>query len=112
MRGNERTTGVPALVVRFFVAKAMHEILQRLERIETVLRSLTEQRQVQDWYDTQTAAEILGRSPYSVREWCRLGRVQAEKRACGRGRSKEWMISHRELTRIKSEGLLPQKPVR
>lgn len=90
----------------------MHEILERLERIELVLRSLTGQRLVQDWYDTQTAAEILGRSPYSVREWCRLGRVQAEKRACGRGRSKEWMISHQELMRIKAEGLLPQRPVR
>lgn len=92
---------------------AMHEILERLERIETVLRILTEQRQVQqDWYDTQTAAEILERSSYSVREWCRLGRVHAEKRSCGRGRSKEWMISHDELMRIKSEGLLPQKLVR
>ena len=35
----------------------MHEILERLERIESVLRLLSEQRQVQqDWYDTQTAA--------------------------------------------------------
>lgn len=91
----------------------MHEILERLERIESVLRLLSEQRQVQqDWYDTQTAAGILERSPYSVREWCRLGRVHAEKRSCGRGRSKEWMISHDELMRIKSEGLLPQRPVR
>lgn len=99
-------------MVRFLLATAMNEILQRLERIETALRSLTEQRQVQDWYDTQAAANILGRSPYSVREWCRLGRVQAEKRSCGRGRSKEWMISHEELMRIRSQGLLPQRPVR
>ena len=85
----------------------MNEILERLDRIEAALAMLIEQRQVQDWYDTKTVAEILGKSPYSVREWCRLGRVRAEKRPCGRGASKEWMINHDELTRIKSEGLLP-----
>ena len=83
-------------------------ILERLERIEAALTMLIEQRQVQEWYDTKTAAEILGRSPYTVREWCRQGRIRAEKRPCGRGHSKDWMISHAELTRIKSEGLLPE----
>ena len=83
------------------------QILERLERIEIALGMLVGQRQVQDWYDTHTAAEILGRSHYRVREWCREGRVHAEKRACGRGRAKEWMISHEELMRIKSKGLLP-----
>jgi hypothetical protein len=86
----------------------MDEILERLDRIEAAISTLVEQRQVQDWYDTSTAAEILGKSAYSVREWCRLGRVHAEKRSCGRGKSKEWMISHEELMRIKSEGLLPR----
>ena len=83
------------------------EILIRLGRIEMVLGALIEQRQVQDWYDTKTTARILGKSAYRVREWCRLGRVRAEKRPCGRGNSREWMISHEELTRIKSQGLLP-----
>jgi hypothetical protein len=86
----------------------MQEIIERLERIETQLAALIGQRQVQEWYDTATAAEILGKSAYSVREWCRLGRVRAEKRTCGRGTAKEWMISHEELMRIKSKGLLPQ----
>lgn len=84
-----------------------NELLKRLEHIETLLSCLIEQRQVQNWYDTKTVAEILKRSPYRVREWCRLGRIHAEKRACGRGRNQEWMISHKELMRIKSEGLLP-----
>jgi hypothetical protein len=87
-------------------------ILERLERIEAALATLIDQRQVQDWYDTKTAGDILGRSAYSVREWCRLGRVRAEKRSCGRGTSKEWMISHEELMRIKAQGLLPQTPPR
>ena len=85
----------------------MNEILERLDRIEAVLGTLVGRRQVQDWYDTKTAANILGKSQYRVREWCRLRRVNAEKRPCGRGTSKEWMISHEELERIKAEGLLP-----
>ena len=91
------------------VLEILHAFEKRLGRIETSLSTLTDQRQIQDWYDTATAAEILEKSAYSVREWCRLGRVRAEKRSCGRGTSKEWMISHVELTRIKSEGLLPQR---
>ena len=82
-------------------------ILEKLTRIESQLCDLVEERRVQEWYDTKTAAEILGRSAYSVREWCRLGRVNAEKRACGRGSAREWMISHDELQRVKAKGLLP-----
>ena len=82
-------------------------ILHRLDQIETQLRLLVDARPKQAWYDTKTIGEILGRSSYSVREWCRLGRVNAEKRRCGRGTAKEWMVSHGELERIKAEGLLP-----
>lgn len=82
-------------------------ILERLESIEQQLEVLVANKTQQEWYDTKTAAEILGRSAYSVREWCRHGRVNAVKRMCGRGTAKEWMISHEELERIRSEGLLP-----
>lgn len=98
-------------VPRVSLDAAVQEILRRQEKMETMLSALIQQRQVQDWYDTNTAAQILGKAPYSVREWCRLGRVRAEKRTCGHGKAKEWMISHEELMRIKSEGLLPQTRV-
>tara|TARA_R110002073_G_scaffold8027_20_gene44906 strand:- start:10815 stop:11087 length:273 start_codon:yes stop_codon:yes gene_type:complete len=84
-------------------------ILQKLEQIELQLVALVDEKQVQEWYDTKTVAEMLDRSSYSVREWCRLGRVRATKRACGRGSAKEWMISHDEVQRIKSEGLLSRE---
>lgn len=87
----------------------MEELFERLQRIEAKLELLVEQRTVQEWYDTRTVAEILGKSQYSVREWCRLGRVHARKRMCGRGNHPEWMISHEELERIKAEGLLPMQ---
>lgn len=82
-------------------------VLERLARIEQQLERLLDARVNQEWYGTKTVAEILGRSAYCVREWCRHGRVKARKRAAGRGASNEWMIAHKELERIKAEGLLP-----
>ncbi|HIF30281.1 MAG TPA: hypothetical protein EYG03_00770 [Planctomycetes bacterium] len=62
---------------------------------------------VQRFYSTADLARKLEKSEFTVREWCRLGRVYAEKRRCGRGNKREWMISHEELDCIRSEGLLP-----
>jgi hypothetical protein len=83
------------------------ELLARLAKIETLLASLVEQRAVKDWYSTAEVAAILGKAEFTVREWCRLGRVRAEKKKAGRGPASEWIISHVELTRIRNEGLLP-----
>jgi hypothetical protein len=80
---------------------------ERLDRIEGLLRLLVEQKTVKDWYTTAEVAEILQRAEWTVREWCRLGRVNAAKRPCGRGTSQEWIISHEELERIRNQGLLP-----
>lgn len=82
-------------------------VLERLERIETLLDTLVSQRTVKEWYSVAEAAQILGKAEFTVREWCRQGRVWASKRQCGRGNTKEWIISHEELTRIQNEGLLP-----
>jgi hypothetical protein len=79
----------------------------RLDRIEALLTALVEQRARKEWYSTAEAAAALGRAEFTVREWCRLGRVRAEKKRCGRGQSGEWIISHEELTRVRNEGLLP-----
>ncbi len=86
----------------------LQDILRRLDaRIAQMLELLLDQKTVKDWYSTAEAAEVLGKAEFTVREWCRHRRIRAEKRAFGRGRSREWMISHAELTRIRNEGLLP-----
>lgn len=85
------------------------ELVARLQRIETLLSTLVEQRAVKEWYSTAEVAAILRRAEFTVREWCRLGRVKAEKKKCGRGPASEWMISHAELTRVQNEGLLPDR---
>jgi hypothetical protein len=79
-------------------------IVERLDRIE---RLLIERKTIKDWYTTEDVADILDKSDYTVREWCRLGRVNAKKRESGRGQYSEWMIAHEELERIRNSGLLP-----
>ena len=80
---------------------------ERLTRIEAALDALVSQRTRKESYSTAEVAAILGRAEFTVREWCRLGRVRADKRACGRGATREWMISDEELQRIQNQGLLP-----
>jgi hypothetical protein len=82
-------------------------LVERLDRIEAALHQLLVQETVKEWYATSEVAKILGKAEFTVREWCRLGRVHANKRDCGRGLSQEWIISHEELRRIQNEGLLP-----
>jgi hypothetical protein len=85
-------------------AGVLHQLLSLVTEVRDLLVT---QRQIRDYYSTEQVAQILGKANWTVREWCRLGRVHAEKRNSGRGRSQEWVISHAELLRIEKEGLLP-----
>jgi hypothetical protein len=58
-------------------------------------------------YSAAEVAAILGKRPFTVREWCRLQRINATKRPWGRGNEREWEISHEELVRFRNHGLLP-----
>ncbi len=78
-------------------------LLEKLERIETALAELLRQKAVKEWYSTAEVAVLVGKAEYTVREWCRQGRVAAEKAPNGRG----WLISHAELTRVRNYGPLP-----
>jgi len=49
-----------------------------------------QQRTVKEWYTTAEAAQLLGKAEFNVREWCRLKRVRAEKKKCGRGVAGKW----------------------
>ena len=86
-----------------------NQVCERLDRIEDILRRLAQERVAQKSYSTADVAKRLGKAEFTVREWCRHRRIRAEKRPCGRGNHREWMISHEELTRIQAEGLLPPK---
>jgi hypothetical protein len=74
-----------------------------------MLAVLVERQQVREWYSVEEFAQVLGKAEFTVREWCRLRRVRAEKRLSGRGAFPAWCISHQELLRYQREGLLPFK---
>ncbi len=70
---------------------------------------LVSQRAARDWYSTEQLARLLGKAEFTVREWCRNGRIHAEKKGSGRGKYQSWVVSHAELLRVQREGLLPLK---
>jgi hypothetical protein len=82
---------------------------ERLEKIESLLTLLVECQQAREWYSTDEIAVIVGKSEFTVRQWCRLGRIQAQKRKSGRGAFPAWCISHQELVRYQREGLLDRR---
>jgi len=79
----------------------------RLANIENLLLVLIERQQQKEWYEVEEFARIVGKASFTVREWCRLGRIKAEKRRSGRGAYPQWVISNGELERYQREGLLP-----
>lgn len=87
---------------------ATQAILDKLNRIESSLNALLQQRTVKDWYTVEEFSQILGKAEFTCREWCRNGRIHARKRKSGRGKFCSWVISHDELLRYQREGLLPE----
>lgn len=83
------------------------DLTGRIGRIETMLTQLVSQHPGREWLTTAEAAEVLGKAEFTVREWCRLGRIAARKQASGRGAHPAWVISRSELDRYRREGLLP-----
>ncbi len=84
---------------------------ERLEKIEAMLAVLVGRQQAREWYSVEEFARIVGRAEFTCREWCRHGRLRAEKRLSGRGAFPAWCISHQEMLRYQREGLLPLKNV-
>lgn len=83
----------------------------RLERIEAAISNIEQhvstKTLIKEFYTTNEAAAILGKRPFTVREWARLRRIHAQKTHAGHGIDAEWRISREELIRIQNEGLLP-----
>ena len=78
---------------------------ERLERMEAMLTALVEGQQVRDWYTVEEFARAVGKAEFTIREYCRLQRLNASKRQSGRGAHASWLISHEELQRYQREGL-------
>src|SRR4051812_45113802 len=64
----------------------MQLILERIERIESLVLSIVDKQRMQSHYGTEEFAKIVNRSDFTVREWCRHGRLNARKKGSGRGK--------------------------
>ena len=80
---------------------------ERLNNIEAMLVVLTERQKVQNFYEVEEFARLVGKSNFTCREWCRLGRIRADKKLSGRGAYARWVVAHGEWLRYQKEGLLP-----
>jgi len=97
------------------IIAAVRASLRRLEdgqkQISDRLGEISEQsakaQPARESYSSTEAAKLLGKRPFTVREWCRLGRIKAKKRACGQGDATAWEISQSEIERVRNHGLLP-----
>jgi excisionase family DNA binding protein len=88
----------------------------RLDAMETMLEQihsmLAGPKGTREWYTVDEAATLVNKNTYTVREWCRQGRINATKRPERRGGAELWNISASEVVRYKDEGLLPPDPHR
>lgn len=93
------------------LSNGLEEIAARQARLEALLAEIRDGMESsvprKEFYTTAEAAAVLGKATFTVRQWARLGRIHAEKTHSGRGLDAEWRISHREIERIRNEGLLP-----
>lgn len=87
----------------------LSQIIERLDQLQIGLDQLVEREKIKEWYTTEELAKVVGKAEFTVREWCRLGRIKAQKRQSGRGKFLAWVVSHEELLRFQREGLLPLK---
>jgi hypothetical protein len=85
----------------------LEERFDNLEIAFEDLRTTVTREPPKELYSTHEFAKIVERKPFTVREWCRLGRIRGQKAMCGRGETSEWRVPHEELIRYRNEGLLP-----
>jgi hypothetical protein len=107
---NDDSATSPRQLLRL-VSEQLRELALRQEKLEALVvevhAGMAKPELVKDLYSISEAAELLGRRPYTIRNWCRLQRIHAEKTHSGRGVDPEWRISREEIIRIRNEGLLP-----
>ena len=85
----------------------LHDLHAKIDEIRDMVATVIARDTVREWYSTEQFAKATARSEFTVREWARLGRINAQKRCSGRGAYPSWAFSHEELLRYQREGLLP-----
>jgi excisionase family DNA binding protein len=94
---------VPGLTARLSGIEAM---------LAQILEFLAAPKVARECFTVEEVAVMLNKSLYTVREWCREGRINATKRLEKRGGSELWSISVDEVERYRNEGLMTPDPYR
>src|SRR5205814_1070172 len=86
--------------------------LERLDTLSEQIRSLQEQLQGGECDElesisVQQAAARLSRAPFTIRQWCRTGRIGCHRAQSGRGPYAEWRIPIESIRYYQVHGLLP-----
>lgn len=81
----------------------LRPVLEKLERIEKRLAQSVKK----STYTVEEVALILGKSPWTVRQYCNERRVSGAYKVPGRGTSGEWRIPEEGLEQLRNEGPLP-----
>ena len=83
------------------------KLLEELKQLKAQLNSTQSPvNSLKSFFSTTEVAKKVGKKVYTVREWCRLGRIHANKRVTGFGDSYQWEISAEEVERYQNHGLL------
>src|SRR5690606_32946043 len=100
-------SGPPSIDYVWFDAR-FKSLLERLRALEASLTTIestvaagasTVPPVPREYYSVPEFATEVHRCEYTVREWCRMGRIHAEKCDSGRGDAKGWKIPASELQR-------------
>ncbi len=115
--GDTMTTDTDTNAAR--LAEMLSGIRVTLDGLRAEVSALRSERMIlpagpfsgQRFFTVKEAANVLARDEYTVREWCRLGQVNAHKG--GRcGKHAVWRIAVEEIQRYREDGLLPIDPER
>jgi hypothetical protein len=79
----------------------------RFDRIERLLEQLVDRQAVRQWYSFDKFARLVGKAAFTVRRWCYLGRVRAERSMTRSGPPHVWAVGHDEHLRYQRARLLP-----
>jgi hypothetical protein len=92
------------------IAKAVEEriapLLEAILQRQVFLQDRLALTVVKETYTIEETAGRLGRSDWTIRQWCNHGQVNGAKKVHGKGRTGEWRIPHDEVVRLQNEGPL------
>lgn len=81
----------------------IEDVMAKLEAIEQQIAAYLRPKA---HYTIAEAAVLLHKTEYTVREYCRLGALQATKTNLGCGQHRQWRITAEELARFQQLGKL------